>query len=132
LIADDLNLFAKTLEAMLAGEPSIEVIGRAANGKQAIALARTLRPDLILMDIFMPVLDGLEATRFIHRLDPSIDVLVLTASHSAEDAQEAWDCGAVGYLTKDRIATQLVPAILELASRRQPPAELLTWPAEAS
>jgi DNA-binding NarL/FixJ family response regulator len=115
LIADDNELFAKTLEAMLAGEQRVELVGVAHEGKQAVELAEQLRPDIVLMDIAMPVLDGFEATRILRQRRSNARVLVLTASVEHGDADRALREGAYGYLTKDRIATELVPAVLHIA-----------------
>jgi DNA-binding NarL/FixJ family response regulator len=115
LIADDHALFAKTLEAILSGTPGIVVAGFAADGREAIGLAVTLRPDVILMDLEMPHLDGIAATRRLRELAPAIPVIVLTASADPKFAQQAHEAGAKGYLTKDRIATALVSAVLDVA-----------------
>ncbi len=119
LIADDNELFAKTLEAMLAGEPRVEVIGVARNGKQAVELVETLWPDVVLMDVSMPVLDGFSATRILRQRGSDARVLVLTASAEGADADRALREGAFGYLTKDRIATELLPALLHVAGVEQ-------------
>jgi DNA-binding NarL/FixJ family response regulator len=117
LIVDDQRLFAEALEAILAGESSIEVIGRARNGSEALELAVELEPDVVLMDISMPVMDGVEATRQIREARPGACVLMLTGSNVAADVDRARDAGAAGYVTKDRIASQLVEAIVETAGR---------------
>src|SRR5205823_6455336 len=117
LIADDHRLFAEALEAILAGESSIEVVGRARNGAEALELALELEPDLILMDISMPVMDGVEATRRIREARPGACVLMLTGSNAAADIDRSRDAGAAGYVTKDRIASELVQAIVEAAGR---------------
>ena len=117
LIADDHRLFAEALEAILAGESSIEVVGRARNGAEALELTLDLDPDVVLMDISMPVMDGVEATRRIRESRPDACVLMLTGSNTAADVDRARDAGAAGYVTKDRIASQLVEAIVEAAGR---------------
>jgi DNA-binding NarL/FixJ family response regulator len=117
LIADDHRLFAEALEAILAGESSIEVVGRARNGAEAIELTLELEPDVVLMDISMPVMDGVEATRRIRELRADACVLMLTGSSAAADIDRSRDAGAAGYVTKDRIASELVEAILEAAGR---------------
>jgi DNA-binding NarL/FixJ family response regulator len=117
LIADDHRLFAEALEAILAGESTIEVVGRARNGAEALELALELEPDVVLMDISMPVMDGVEATRRIRETRPGACVLMLTGSSTAVDVDRARGAGAAGYITKDRIASQLVEAIVETAGR---------------
>ena len=117
LIADDHRLFAETLQALLATEDRVEVVGSARDGKEAVRLARKLRPDVILMDISMPVMDGFEATRRIRRQQEDACVLVLTGSNSRTDVDLARKAGAAGYVTKDRIAAELIDAIVEVVSR---------------
>lgn len=121
LVADDHPLFAKTLEAVLAGDERVEVVGSAPDGKRAIELAEELDPEVILMDLDMPVLDGFEATRMLRRRGSTARVLVLTASAESDDSDEAFQAGAWGYLTKDRIASELLPAILFVAGEEVAP-----------
>ena len=116
LIADDHRLFAEALEAILASEPEIEVVGRARTGEEAVEQALALEPDVILMDIAMPGLDGVEATKLIRRQRRSACVLMLTGSNARTDVARARDAGAAAYVTKDRIAAHLIDAIRELAA----------------
>lgn len=117
LIADDHRLFAEALEAILAADDRIEVVGYARDGREAVALWQEHRPDITLMDISMPVLDGLEATTEIRKLDDTACILMLTGSNSRTDVDRARQAGAAGYVTKDRIAAELIDAILEVALR---------------
>ena len=117
LIADDEPLFVETVEALLADDERVEVVGTAANGKQAVELAAALTPDVTLMDISMPILDGIEATRRIRERLPNASVLVLTGSSISADVDRARQAGVAAFLTKDRLGTQLVNAILEVGER---------------
>ena len=112
LIADDQELFVDALDAILSADDRIEVIGRAGNGEEAVRLEEELGPDVVLMDISMPVLDGIEATIAIHKRRPTACVLMLTGSSSNTDVDRARRAGAAGYITKDRIAADLVEAIV--------------------
>ena len=116
LIADDHRLFAEALEAILAAEPEMEVVGRARNGEEAVEQSLELKPDVILMDIAMPVVDGVEATKRIRKKLKRACVLMLTGSNARTDVARAREAGAAGYVTKDRIAAQLIEAIRELAA----------------
>ena len=117
LIADDQRMFAEALEALLATEKRITVVGHARDGKEAVRLARKLRPDVILMDISMPVMDGFEATRIVREQNEGACVLMLTGSNSRTDVDRARQAGAAGYVTKDRIAAELIEAIVEVVGR---------------
>jgi DNA-binding NarL/FixJ family response regulator len=117
LIADDQRLFAEALEAILATDGRINVVGRASNGVAAVDLARDERPDVVLMDIAMPVMDGIEATEKIRAEVPDARVIVLTGSDAPRDVSRARAAGATGYVTKDQIAGDLVRAILDAAGR---------------
>jgi DNA-binding NarL/FixJ family response regulator len=111
LIADDNSLFARALEALLDVEQSIKIVGLANDGEDAMRLARELSPDVILMDLSMPRLDGLDATRRIREEAPETSIVVLTGSSDQADVERARNAGAAGYVTKDRILGELVAAI---------------------
>jgi two-component system, NarL family, nitrate/nitrite response regulator NarL len=115
LIADDHDLFAQSIEAFLNTDERIRVIGRAANGAEAAELAAEVRPDVVLMDVSMPVLDGFAAARRIRDHVPEACVLFLSGSASPADVAKAREAGGAGYVTKDQIAHQLVDAILSSA-----------------
>jgi DNA-binding NarL/FixJ family response regulator len=117
LIADDQRLFAEALEAILTTDGRIVVVGRAANGEEAVALALGDRPDVVLMDIAMPVLDGIAATEAIAVEAPGTRVIVLTGSDAPEDITRARAAGASGFVTKDQVAGDLVRAILVAMGR---------------
>ena len=117
LIADDHRMFAEALEAILATDRRLEVAGHAGDGAEAVSLALKVRPDVTLMDIAMPVMDGLQATKQIRKQWPRACVLMLTGSNSRADVDRAREAGAAGYVTKERIAAELIDAILEIANR---------------
>jgi DNA-binding NarL/FixJ family response regulator len=111
LIADDEGLIRAGFRAILEGEPGIQVIGEAADGREALALSRALRPAVVLMDIRMPGLDGLEATRRLLHDPDRPKVLVVTTFDLDEYVYEAFKIGASGFLLKDAPREQLVNAI---------------------
>jgi DNA-binding NarL/FixJ family response regulator len=117
LIADDHRLFAEALEAILSGDTRIAVVGHAGDGREAVRLAHDLAPDVVLMDISMPVMDGIEAAREIKGNSAPSSILMLTGSNSRADVDRARKAGAAGYVTKDRIAAELIDAIVEIAAR---------------
>ncbi len=96
---------------MLEGEPDFEVVGEASNGREAFALCRSLRPDLVLMDVRMPEMDGLEATRAIKQEHPEIGVLIVTMHDSPDYMFEAIKGGAAGYVLKDASREELITAV---------------------
>jgi DNA-binding NarL/FixJ family response regulator len=117
-IADDQPLVRDGLRVQLGYAEGLEVVGEATNGEQAVALAREQRPDVLLMDIRMPVLDGIEATRRI-REDPALEavrVLVLTTFHQDEHVYGALSAGASGFLLKDATAEEIVHAVRVVAA----------------
>ena len=115
LIADDHRLFAEALQAILATEARIVVVGRASDGLEAVELARTLRPDVVALDINMPVMDGFEAAVQLEKLEHPPAVLILTGSNSPQDIDRARRARVQGYVTKDAIPARLVDAILAAA-----------------
>jgi DNA-binding NarL/FixJ family response regulator len=117
LIADDHRMFAEALETILATNDRLEVAGHAGDGAEAVRLALKSRPDVILMDIAMPLMDGLQATKQIRKEWPTACVLMLTGSNSRIDVDRAREAGAAGYVTKERIAAELIDAILEIGAR---------------
>lgn len=117
LIADDHSLFAAALQAILGTDSRFVTVGLAKDGLEAVELAASLKPDVVLMDISMPVLDGFAATKEIQKTVPKTSVLMLTGSNARGDINKARAAGAAGYITKDRIAGDLIDAILEVVSR---------------
>jgi DNA-binding NarL/FixJ family response regulator len=116
LIADDQRLFAESLMAVLSEDERVEVVGIAANGEEAVKLVSELEPDVILMDLKMPVMDGLEATRRIRETGLSVQVLLLTGTEAPIGAQDAIDAGANAFLRKERSVEELRQLFLEVAS----------------
>jgi DNA-binding NarL/FixJ family response regulator len=117
VIADDHFLFAQALEAILATDGRFETAGLAKNGREAVDMALSIEPDVVLMDISMPVLDGIQATRELRKRAPGTPVLMLTGSNAQADIDKARRAGAAGYVTKDRIASELIEAIMEAVKR---------------
>jgi DNA-binding NarL/FixJ family response regulator len=117
LVAADEHLIVEMVEAMLATDPQIDVVAHAYNGHEAVEHALELDPDVTLMDIAMPHLDGIQAIARIRAADPDACILVLTGGNNPADIDQARKAGAAGYLTKDRIATELLPAIHDLGLR---------------
>jgi NarL family two-component system response regulator LiaR len=114
LIADDHAILRKGIRALLSTEPELEVVGEASNGLETVALAQTLNPDVILMDLVMPRMDGIEATRQITALPSGPRVLVLTSFAADDKVFPAIKAGALGYLLKDTGPGQLVQAIRQV------------------
>jgi DNA-binding NarL/FixJ family response regulator len=113
LLADDHTVVRQGLRALLMVESDIEIVGEAETGRAAVSLAKKLIPDVVVMDIAMPLLNGLEATRQILRQLPSTRVLALSSYGDDEYVQQLTEAGAVGYLVKQTAANDLIRAIRE-------------------
>jgi len=115
LLVDDQALFREALGTLLSVRPEVLVVGEAENGDEAVRRAAELRPEVVLMDLHMPVLDGIAATRRLRAEQPEVRVLALTTFDDDEDVFEALRAGAVGYLLKDVTSQRLVEALLAAA-----------------
>lgn len=111
LIADDHTLFRRGLKRILADYDDLDIIGEAADGEEAIALAERLQPDIVLMDVGMPAMSGPEATRHIRETCPQTQVLMLTVSDTDDDLFASIQAGARGYLLKNAQTTELIEGI---------------------
>jgi DNA-binding NarL/FixJ family response regulator len=111
LLVDDQTIIRRGLKALLKPEPSLEIVGEADNGRTAIAVTESLHPDVILMDVRMPEMDGVAATREISQRFPDVKILVLTTFDDREYVTQALNNGAAGYLLKDTPVEELVQAI---------------------
>lgn len=111
LLADDQSLFREALRTLLALQPDFEIVGEAENGERALALAKVHKPDVILMDLRMPVMGGVEATRRMSQASPTSRVVVLTTFDEDEEIFEALRAGALGYLLKACSAEKLNESI---------------------
>ena len=116
LLVDDQSMVRAGLRMLLAGEPDIDVVAEAGNGREAVAQARRFQPHVVLMDIRMPELDGLEATRRILAADQTARVLILTTFNLDEYVYEALSAGASGFVLKDDPPEQLIAAVRTIAA----------------
>src|SRR5829696_8296967 len=116
LIADDHGVVRQGLRMFLGLDPELEVVGEAGDGAEAVRLAHDLRPDVVLIDIVMPVLDGIAATRAIRRELPATQVLALTSTVPEHTAIDAVQAGAIGYLLKDATPEDVCQAVKAAAA----------------
>jgi len=120
LIADDHALVRSGLRSMLQREPGIEIVGEACNGREAVELCRSLVPNLVLMDVRMPEMDGLEATRTIKHECPETGILMVTMHENPDYMLEAIKAGAAGYVLKDAARDELVDVVQRVACSADP------------
>jgi DNA-binding NarL/FixJ family response regulator len=116
LLVDDHELYAESLMTLLSEDDRVRVVGLATNGREAVELALELQPDVILMDLKMPVMDGFEATRRIRQADVHAQILVLTGTEDHVDPAEAIDAGANAFLRKEQGMAELRTVFFEVAS----------------
>ncbi|MCG0239462.1 MAG: response regulator transcription factor [Firmicutes bacterium] len=125
LLADDHTMFRKGVQAALSGAPEITIVAEAADGQEAVELAVRHRPDLVLMDINMPVMNGVAATRWIKQRVPETRIVMLTVSDTDRDLFEAIKAGADGYLLKNLGPEELVAAVRAAAAGEAPISPLM-------
>jgi DNA-binding NarL/FixJ family response regulator len=111
VVADDHPLFRSAIRYTLEAHPDLEVVGEAANGKEAVELCRSLRPELVLMDLRMPQMDGIAATQVIKREFPDTPVLIVTAIDESAGLSDSLKAGAAGYVLKDAPAARITDAV---------------------
>jgi DNA-binding NarL/FixJ family response regulator len=111
LLVDDQGIIREGLRSLLEAKTDLQIVGEAENGQMAVELALSLKPDVVLMDVRMPIMDGVAATRALTEKAPDIKVLVLTTFDDDEYVTQAIRCGAKGYLLKDTPSTELADAI---------------------
>lgn len=115
LLADDHTIVRQGLKLILSANPDMEIAGEAANGREAVELAQKVKPDVVLMDVAMPELGGIEATRRMVEANPRVRVLVLSMHKEAVYVREILKAGARGYILKDAIDTELLHAVRSVA-----------------
>lgn len=115
MLADDHTVLRQGLRSLLTAEPDIEIVGEAENGRQTVQMAKKCDPEVLIMDIAMPHLNGIEATRQIMKESPGVKILVLSSHSDDEYVHQLTKAGAVGYLLKQTAAHDLITAIRETA-----------------
>jgi two-component system, NarL family, nitrate/nitrite response regulator NarL len=119
LVAEDDEAFLDVLEAVLHAHGDFAIVGRARNGVEAIELAEELQPDLVVMDVEMPVLDGVEATRILHARMPDLPVLAISGHDYEERVLEIRAAGAADYVRKARLEDELLSVAAALVARQR-------------
>jgi DNA-binding NarL/FixJ family response regulator len=119
LLVDDHALLRKCLQRMLEDDPELAVIGEASNGAEAVELARELAPQVVVMDLEMPIMDGIQAARHILRLAPATAILMLSMSAEETCVRNAFEAGAQGYLLKNAVDLDLGGAVKAVATGRR-------------
>ncbi|MCA9876100.1 MAG: response regulator transcription factor [Ardenticatenaceae bacterium] len=111
LVVDDHELVRKSIMAMLSREPDMEVVGTAVNGQEAVQLAQTTSPDVIVMDVSLPILDGIRAAGKIRDLNIAVTIIMLSMHYNSTLVQQARKNGAAAYIIKEQANRNLIPAI---------------------
>jgi DNA-binding NarL/FixJ family response regulator len=120
VLVEDNDVFREALELLFGLRSDVEIVGTAADGIEAVELCRRLRPDVVLLDYRLPVLDGVQAARAIRDTSPRTAVVCLTASANARETEALYEAGAVECLTKDRELDEIVAAVQHVAGRVAP------------
>jgi two-component system, NarL family, response regulator LiaR len=115
VIVDDQEFIRRGLRALLSEEPDIKVVGQALDGHTAIEMVRVLRPDVVIMDVSMPIMDGLQATREIRHFWPSVQVITVSQYEITEVSRDALEAGAVSHVPKTAVWDRLIPTLRSLA-----------------
>jgi len=126
LVVDDQALFRRGLIVVLSASSDVEVVGEASDGEEAVAKAQELRPDVVTMDVRMPRLSGIEATRHIRRLLPATEVLMLTVSDDEDDLYESVKAGANGYLLKEIAVEEIAETVRAIVQHQAPVSPSMT------
>jgi DNA-binding NarL/FixJ family response regulator len=125
LCVDDHPLVRKGIASILANEPSFKLVGEAGNGREAVEMFRELRPDVVLMDLRMPEVDGIEATKQIRQIQPEAKIIALTSYDGDQDIYKAIEAGVRGYILKEMVHTKVIDAIRTVyAGKRLMPQEV--------
>ena len=119
LLVDDHSLMRLGLTTLMKYHKDLSIVGGANNGKDAVKLAKSLSPDVVIMDLMMPIMDGVEATRQIHESQPSVKIMILTTFGTSADVARAVQAGAVAALMKDTPNNELLDAIRDIAVGKQ-------------
>jgi DNA-binding NarL/FixJ family response regulator len=119
LCVDDHPLVRKGIAAIVAGDPSLKLVGEAGNGAEAVEQYRLLRPDVVLMDLRMPVMDGIEATRQIRQINADARIIALTSYDGDQDIYKAIEVGVRGYILKEMVHTKVIDAIQTVHSGKR-------------
>jgi DNA-binding NarL/FixJ family response regulator len=115
LVADDNRLFAAVLSRFIASQSDMDVVGLATSGSEALTMAASLQPDVVLMDLYMPDTNGFEATKRLADADPRVKVIALTAHGSADNERLSFEAGARAFVRKSELDVQLIDRIRSLA-----------------
>ena len=119
LVADDNERFGVMLSRFVASYPDMDVVGIAAGGREAMSMAESSHPDVVVMDLYMPDMDGFEATRLLTSAQPRTKVIALTANRSDDNRQRSLEAGAAAFIPKVQVDTDLIEAIRDLTHENE-------------